>query len=156
MHALLEYHAITGDQVLRDALIRDADYAVQHNKMWRFTKTVAFAAEHATDRQRYREALIDWVTQKGYRKMYQTVTANPKHWTGPTAFLLGNVTGSFFWLNDMPYVMCALDTEPELSAESEAKLARIEQMGDPIKHIRERWQSEYDRPDLAGYLTQPE
>ena len=156
LHALLEYHAITGDQVLRDALIRDADYAVQHNKMWRFTKTVAFAAEHATDRQRYREALIDWVTQKGYRKMYQTVTANPKHWTGPTAFLLGNVTGSFFWLNDMPYVMCALDTEPELSAESEAKLARIEQMGDPIKHIRERWQSEYDRPDLAGYLTQPE
>ena len=155
LHALLEYHALTGDAALRDALIRTADHALESGSVKRFAKILAFAALHAEDGARYRDALEQWASGPGARHMFQVVTADRRHWTGPTAFLVDNVAGSFFWLNDVHYVVDVLEREPQPEAGVLEALERREREGEPRRPGRGSWQSEYDRPDLASYLAPP-
>jgi hypothetical protein len=82
------------------------------------------------------------------------VTANPTHWTGPTAFLQGNVSGGLFWANDALYVFGALDREPLLSEDMQEDFRKRETQpaaaGLPIP--QGRWQDEYDLPEFREYL----
>ena len=163
MHALLEYYYLTGDERLRDSLIKMADHALANphrgdggaGGMYR--KAVAFAARHAPDGTRYRQALENVLGGSMLRYTFQPVPSNPAHWTGPTAFLVGNVSGGLFWLNDAAYVLGTLEAEPELSARQKQELEQPDAR-EPLREPRiprESWQTEYDQPPLADYGRDP-
>ena len=153
MHALLEYYELTGDAKLRDAIIRMADcYMAQKRRSYTTRKAIAFAALHAPEPARYRKVLDEWMRWRSPTRLYQLVADSPKHWTGPTAFLRAGVSGQWFWLNDVLYLMSVYDREPEPPAKHVAEFTRINAEGTPRGFARESWQSEYDRPDLADYL----
>jgi len=158
MHALLEYHRLTGDARLRDAIIKTADFALATNAAGGiYRKAVAFAARHAPDGEKYRSALREWAGGGGCRYVFQMAPANRAHWSGETAFLVGNVSGGMFWANDAHYVMSALQAEPKLSESQRAQLKALEER--PVQAQsrlpRGSWQSEYDRPEFADYLKKP-
>jgi hypothetical protein len=157
MHALLEYYELTGDSVVREALIATADAALRGGSRsvgGMLRKAVAFAARYAPDPGPYGQALADAVSGPLARYAFQQVTANPTHWTGPTAFLQGNVSGGLFWANDALYVFGALDREPLLSEDMQEDFRKRETQpaaaGLPIP--QGRWQDEYDLPEFREYL----
>ena len=153
MHALLEYQYLTGDPDLKAALIRMADhYVAQKRRSYTFRKAVAFAAMHAADPAPYRKVLDDWMRSGASYQLFHMVTDTPKHWTGETALLRPGVSGQWFWLNDVFYVLARLEREPEPTAEQLADFARLNAVGYRRGFARESWQSDYDRPDLADYL----
>jgi hypothetical protein len=155
MHALLEYYYLTGDERVRDSIIKSADYAVSKRMAGsNLRMAVAFAARHAPDGERYRKALTERYGGKGYRYAFQMVTSNPAHWTGETAFFLGNIPGGMFWINHAAYVFSALPAEPELSEAQRTEMANYEKRPFvPKPRIpRESWQTEYDVPEFRSYL----
>jgi len=160
MHALIEYYYLTGDERLRDSIIKMADAALLKPDSFNkesggmLRKAVAFAARHAADGAKYRKSLEKMLSGGGARYAYQQVTANPAHWTGPTAFFMGGISGGLFWLSDASYVLGALDAEPAPSKSQEAEMKRLEErepMPEP-RAPRESWQSEYDKPEFKEYL----
>lgn len=153
MHAVLDYYYITQDARVRDAIIAMAAAAGDPDGETR--KALAFAARHAPDAQKYRDIIGEYALGKGFDFVYRQVPANPEHWSGPTAFLTGNVSGGMFWLSSALYVLGALEREPELTPEKVKALAEMEsgkRQPEP-RAPRESWQTEYDdRPELKEYL----
>lgn len=158
MHAMLEYYYLTGDEVVRDSIIKTADHAIDHASNRRgvgnYRKAVAFAARHASDGDKYRQALRDWITGAGSGYAFEQVSHNPMHWHGPGSFLRGNVSGGLFWFQDASYVMGALAKDPELSEKKRAEFD--ERSAEPVIPERrippESWQSEFDQPEFDAYL----
>ena len=155
MHAVLEYYYLTEDPVIRDSLLRTAEYALRKGDVGgMYRKVLAFAARHAPEPEPYRKALATWCAEAGSRYVYQQVPANREHWTGDTGFLVGNVSGGLFWANDSLYVLGALEREPALDAEREAAMREVEER--PVAaHVRlplGSWQTEYDAAEFGEYL----
>jgi len=157
MHAVLEYYYLTGDERVRESLLKTAEFALAQGPGAAgglFRKVVAFAARHAPDGERYRKALADWAAGPGFRPVFQQVTANRGHWTGETAHYVSSVPGAWFWLNDAVYTLGALEAEPELSPGTLAQIQALEDR--PVtpqpRLPRGSWQSEYDRPELREYV----
>jgi len=69
-----------------------------------------------------------------------------------TAFLRGAVSGQWFWLNDVLYLMSWRGREPELTARQLKHFAEIDKHGSPHGFGQTSWQSEYDRDDLKHFL----
>jgi hypothetical protein len=155
-HALLEYWYLTGDEQVRQAMLKTAEVAFQKDPGGLLRKVVAFAARHADDGSRFRQAMAAWAAQRGHRHVFQQVTANRAHWTGETAVLVGSVPGAWFWLNDAGYFASALEREPEVTKEIEASIRPIEERPAAAapRTPRGSWQSEYDRPEFAEYFKE--
>lgn len=156
MHALLEYYYITGDERLKKSLIAMADDALKRSEKDGFKSiknrtAVAFAARHAKDGSPYREALAKALDK---RDLFLTVPDTKAHWTGPTAFLTGNVSYGLFWLNDAAYTAGALEGDPALAPEEEKTFRDIESRAvEPEPRApRESWQTEYDKPEFEKYI----
>ena len=67
--------------------------------------------------------------------------------------LRGSVAGSLFTMNDIAYLLTALDSDPELTDSQWEDIKRIDEKGGRFYSVPDlSWQSEYDRPDLAEYL----
>lgn len=150
MHALIEYHQLTGDARARDAIIRYADVP-NTSKL-----ALAFAIRHAPDPPKYRKALVDTLLKNrdAYRTAYRIVSSDPARWTGPGAFFVGNVPMGLFWVNEEGYVMSALGEEPALSEE---QLSELEPKDESPRSKapaspRGSWEDEYDRPEFSDYL----
>ncbi|MFA7174426.1 MAG: hypothetical protein WC340_13635, partial [Kiritimatiellia bacterium] len=162
MHALIEYQQITQDAELSAAIIKMADTALTTPAMHRSYKkgrdggllpAVAFAAAHAIDPAPYRKLLIDYLTAGAWRNAYQTVTQNPKHWSGETGALAGGTAGSWFLNNWMAYVTQSLDVPEIWTPAIERAFARREQAGNPSPRLRPSWQNEYNNlPGVGEYL----
>ena len=174
-HALLEYYYLTGDERVRDSIVRTGEHILDRigtndpyawptedssdPSIVHFTyrKILAFAGRHAPDGERFRRKLKDWVVSSGFRYAFQQVPANPAHWYGETGFLRGNVTAGMAWFADASYVMGALEFEPTLGKTQEAEMAVIEKhrIVPSSRAPRVSWQSEFDRPQFREYLRNP-
>lgn len=154
MHALLEYHQITGDPALKDALIKMADAAISEEDSLRyFWPAVAFAALQADNPAPYRDFLQKFLIAEGWQHAYQPVTQNTQHWSGPTARLHGGVPMSFFWTNWAPYVLSATSQEELWTKEMTQRFEWTEKNGNPVRKLPLSWQSEFDgHPELEDYL----
>jgi hypothetical protein len=148
-HGLIEYCQLTGNEAVRQALIETADDALAKGDIGLRRKAVVFAAHHADDPARYREAIEEWVARGGYRSLLQMVPHNPTFYSGPRGMLRGSVAGALFTINDLPYVMTVLDGDPEVTDE----LRAIDENGGPYYGPPVlSWQSEYDLPEFEEYL----
>ncbi|HWL54882.1 MAG TPA: hypothetical protein VNQ90_20735 [Chthoniobacteraceae bacterium] len=168
MHALLEYQQLTKDPEIAASVIAMADSVLndpEMNAKYRqgkastgniFWPAIAFAALHAPKPEPYRE-LLDALVRNGYWKAtYQSVTRNPAHWSGPTAFLDRNVSGGMFWNNWAPYMVQAIDETKLWDEAIAAAFRQYEAEGRPETPWRTSWQSQYDNhPELRVYLQQP-
>jgi hypothetical protein len=162
MDALLEYYCLTGDQRLRDAIVKTADFGLEtygkgrHRGMNKI-KPIAFAARHADNPAPYRDALktLEVARGIGFRYVYQQVPWNRAHWTGPTAFALGEL--AYGWLNDAAYALGALDAEPPLTEAQEKVLRDLDARPVELepRAPRESWQTEYDTPEFESFIRYP-
>ncbi len=153
MHTLLEYYYLTEDRELRDAIIRMADEAIRRKtKPGLLRKSLAFASKHADDPAPYRTSLQQYLGQGVWRYYFQSVSNNPEHWTGDTSFLVGSVPGSLFWLNDMFYLMTAIERDPDLNNSQRDYLRERNESGQMRHPTRASWQDEYDAPEFEEYL----
>ncbi len=138
-----------GHGVIDQALIKTADDALADGRIGLRLKAVVFAAHHADDPEPYREALKDWVLGGGRRSVLQVVPHNPLFYAGPRGMLRGSTAGALFTMNDLPYVLTAIDADPPVDDETR----RIDAEGgayydEPLLS----WQSEYDLPEFEEYL----
>jgi len=165
MHALVEYHALTGDAALRKALTRMAAAALDREESRRilegaelhsknaFWLVLAFAAKHGGEQaERFREFLEGWLREEGATALHQVVARNRDHWTGPTAFVHTNLPESLFWLNAMPAVVDAVGAVPPVGPAALAKLEKKERDGERRFAGPVSWQDEYDRPEFEEHL----
>ena len=159
MHALLEYYYLTENQVLKEGLIKMADAAIaacardkKHKLSCR--AAVAFAALHAPDRAPYLAALKKSMSTP---TLFRQVPVNPAHWTGPSAYFSGNVSGGLFFLNDASYLAGALDSEPKVSMPDDVpKAGQYESKPEPEpRGARGSWQTEYDSTAFEKYIYDP-
>jgi len=162
MDALLEYYYLTGDKRLRDAIVKTADFGLETYRKGRHRgmnkiKPIAFAARHADDPAPYREALktLEVARNIGFRYVYQQVPWNRAHWTGPTAFALGEM--AYGWLNDEAYALGALEAEPSLTEAQEKVLRDLDErpVGPEPRAPRGSWQTEYDAPEFESFIRYP-
>lgn len=150
-HGLLEYYYLTGDQRLRRSLIQVADQAMKNPDPGNLRKAVVFAARHADDPGPYRKYLETWARSSPY--VTQVVPHNRQFYGGPCGLLCGSVSGSLFTMNDIPYLLSALDGDPQLSDRQWQRLRQVDQHGAPPTGPPQLdWQSAYDRPELSEYL----
>ncbi len=150
-HGLLEYYYLTGDDGLRQALIRVADHAIQERDPGNFRKAVIFAARHADDPARYLRYLETWARGSSY--VLQVVPHNRSFYGGPRGMLQGSVSGSLFAMNDIPYLLCVLPGDPQLNERQREALRQVDLHGAAdYQPPALDWQSAYDRGDLAEYL----
>ncbi|MEO6846448.1 MAG: hypothetical protein ABI443_03680 [Chthoniobacterales bacterium] len=169
-HALIEYHQITHDEALKNALIEFADTVVQCPEMRElymqnrymeaaggagnmFWPVIAFAAVHADEPDSYRMFLEDFIRAHAWRPLYHSVSKNPAHWSGETAWLEGNVSYSLFWNNWAPYITHALGALEIINEEIKREIADKEKNGFPQSMPPVSWQMEYNDifPDYLGY-----
>lgn len=160
MHALLEYQQWTDDPALARSLVRMADAIIVRpiieqkrlglgDYSW---PPVAFAALHAENKEPYRAFLRRYIESGGWKNAYQPVTEDPRHWTGPSAYMASTVALSFFWANWAPYVMQAVEAEP-WTAEIGADYGNFEAKGRGTPSRRPSWQSQFDGiPEIDAYL----
>lgn len=150
-HGLLEYYYLTGDERLRHALIQVADRAMHEPDPGNFRKAVIFAARHADDPAPYRKYLEVYARTSPY--VFQVVPHNGQYYGGPGGMLCGSVSGSLFAMNDIPYLLAALEADPQWSDRQRERLRQIDEHGaTPTRLPRLDWQSAYDRPELSEYL----
>lgn len=151
-HGLLEYYELTHDPQLRDALVKVAEVAIASGELGLLRNAVAFAAQYADNREPYLQALRTREGAASY--LLQTVPHNAQFYGGPRGFLRGSVSGSLFAMCAAPYVMNALEGDPNLTEEQWQQYLRADREGGapyatpPVLS----WQSEYDIPELAEYL----
>jgi len=152
-HALIDYYELTGHQGLRDAFIRVADLVMaDRENPGVMRQAVIFAALHADDPRPYRDYLAAYATRD--RALVQIVPHNPEFYGASRGMLRGSVAGSLFLMNSVTYLMNALDGDPALGEDSLADIARTDaEGGPPYTPSLLSWQSEYDRPELAEYLS---
>ncbi len=163
-HTLLEYQQATNDPILKEAILKTADETLANEEMVASYRTtalqnpvnytaVAFAAWHAEDPTPYAEFLTSTLRGNGWQMLYQTVTKNPAHWSGPTGMLRGYIPGCFFSANWAPYITGALKTDHVWSPEIARQVNIYEEEGQPSAPPARDWQLEYDEnPDLAPFL----
>ncbi len=150
-HGVLEYYYLTGDDRVRQALIRVADHAIQQRKPGNFLKAVIFAARHADDPAPYLRYLETGARSSSYA--LQVVPHNRLVYGGPHGMLRGSVSGSLFAMNDIPYLLSALPGDPSLSERQREELRQVDLHGVPAYQRPELdWQSAYDRSELTEYL----
>jgi hypothetical protein len=150
-HGVIEYYDLTGDERLKDALIRVADHAMKDPDPGNFRKAVTFAARHAADPRPYRRYLEAWARASSLA--VQVVPHNSLFYGGPCGMLRGSVSGSLFGMNDMPYMLSVLPGDPPLSERQWQSIRSVDRNGAPPTMPRElNWQSDYDRPELTEYL----
>ena len=148
-HGVIEYFELTGNQAIRDALLKTADDALANGDIGLRRKAVAFAAHYADDPGPYRAAIADWAAKSGHRYLVQIVPHNPAHYSGPRSFLRGSVAGALFAINDLPYLMTVLEGDPPITDEMrQADERGGTYYGEPMLS----WQSEYDLPEFEEYL----
>jgi hypothetical protein len=157
-HGVLEYYYLTGDDRVRQALIRVADHALQQRKPGNVLKAMIFAARHADDPAPYLRRLESWASGSPY--VLQVVPHNRLFYGGPRGMLQGSVSGSLFAMNDIPYLLSVLPGDPPLSDRQRAALRAVDVHGaPPYEPPASDWQSAYDRGELTEYLrikyTQP-
>lgn len=162
MHALLEYQQIFDDESLKDGLIAMARAVIaqpleQPSELIYIAPVVAFAAKHAPDPKPFQQYLV--AAFRGARfwpSLYQSVTGNPAHWSGPTGLLHGNMPGCFFWANWVPYLTSAFPKDVVWTREMEEPMKTLETQGYDWGRLPEPWrQKEYDAlvsPD-GHYIT---
>ncbi len=150
-HGLLEYYELTHHQGIHDGLIKVADLVLGGRKMTVQQKAMIFAARYAENPEPYRE----WLRGYAYNntRLLQTVVHNPEFYGGTKGLLRGAVSGSLFFMNDVTYMMTALDGDPEMTDEEWELIDRVDREGGPpYGQPRLSWQSDYDTPELAEYL----
>lgn len=155
LHYLLEYQMITGDKAVKDALLAEAALSLKTPGLReKYAKHIladdlhinllAFAAQHAEDPEPYREALRTALQDSGWEMLYQTVSSNPKHWSGDSAFLRGYIPGCIFWANWAPYLTKSLGTDSVATPEILSKIKGYDLGGMGHQCLRTSWQSEFD------------
>ena len=150
-HGVLEYYYLTGDDRVRQALIRVADGAVQQRKPGNFLKAVIFAARHGDDPAPYQRYLETWARGSSY--VLQVVPHNRLVYGGPRGMLQGSVSGSLFAMNDVPYLLSVLPGDPMLSERQREALRQVDLHGAPAYQPPALdWQSAYDGSELTEYL----
>lgn len=136
-HYLLEYQQTFQDEPLRQALLAMARNVITAPPrkqggsplLW-LLPSVGFAAREAPDPQPFRTYLLECFGIDRYRShLYQSVTANPAHWSGPTGYMTGNMPGVFFYANWMPYLTSTFPNDPIWSPEIAAALQTTEKEG---------------------------
>jgi len=165
MHNLFEYQQITEDPKLADAIIKMAGKAIampEVQEMYRSGKyddhhvyypVISFAAIHAKDPTPFRNFLVDWVQSAAWKNLYQTVSNNPAHWSGPTAFLTGGMPLSLFWSNWAPYITYALGKDTILTPAIMEQIERSDKDGGPEQPAPSSWQTDLDGvPGMSDYL----
>lgn len=165
MHTLLEYYQVTGDPALREGLLgmaaaiglrepasdRAARAAVR-GVGW-LAKLYTFAAATAADPAPYEARIRAWMnTEGGEDALYQLVAANPRHWTGDTAFMRGLTPGTYFIANNLPILHARMEQQPEPSNSAAARMAEREEHGESNPKPRLSWQREHDHPALRDYF----
>jgi hypothetical protein len=156
MHALWEYHVMTGDEELRDAIIRMAK-AYNADKGWTasYRKPVAFAAINAPDPTPYREAMSKkWPNTYECPLLFQCVPNNRQHWTGSTAMMVFDVPFTMFCMADIFHCLPGFDKDPEIPPERQGKMDTIEKQGRPHSFTGGSMQSEYDKPEFQEFLKE--
>lgn len=160
MHAVLEYYYLTDNvelrEQLREGLVRMADYFVDTDTLYAGGLVIAFAAKHADEPEKYLEALNRYALEEGnnWRFLFQTVTENPAHWTGPSATLWGAATTSWSRLNKVPYWTSVWDVQPAPGEQRLEIMEALEANGRaPRMDVLElSWQSEFDDPEFDFYF----
>lgn len=165
LHALVEYHQITGYAPLAEALVRMTDHFLTQPSVQEvlqgkrttsadiFWPALAFSAKHSNQPKRYRTALRQYIQNGASSLLYQTVTEDSKHWTGPTAILRGNIPLALFWNNWSPYMTHSLGEKEVWDEKTAAAHAEGEKGADRV-FPRESWQDQFDhQPDLEGYFS---
>lgn len=162
MHSLLEYQQIFGDEALRDGLIAMARAVIakpmEHPHEFIFiAPVVAFAAKYAPDPKPFQQYLVSTLREtRFWPSLYQSVTENPAHWSGPTGLLHGNSPGSFFWANWVPYLTSVFSKDVIWTKDMEEPMKTLETQGHDWGERPEPWrQKEYDAlvsPD-GHYIT---
>lgn len=161
MHALVEYHELTGDETLAAALIKMADAVVgrpiiENRRLGNGDYSwapVAFAALHAPQPEPYRAFLRRYVEAYGWRGLYQPVTRNPAHWTGETGMMVHAPPISFFGQNWAGYLTKAIGSGEIWSADIAEQFAGWEKTGSRRPGGDVSWQSEFDGiHELDTYL----
>ena len=106
LHAMVEFHNLTGYERLGDALVRHADYCVQTGpqESSHHLHVLAFAAR-ATGEKKYREQIRKNLLARGATgRMIPVSEDSPQH-TLRTSTI-------FFFANSAPYALAVLDAEP--------------------------------------------
>ncbi|HWL52211.1 MAG TPA: hypothetical protein VNQ90_07240 [Chthoniobacteraceae bacterium] len=161
MHALLEYERITRDPQLAAALISSAKAYVADG---RYTGrkfplvlggVLGYAARYAPDKALYQNFLRDAVLERrGWQYIYQPVTQNVAHWSGPTAHLVSSIAGSWFWMNMSAYLVGGFEGTEWWTPEVESAWNELETNGAEPSSVKASWQGEYDGdPALEAYLA---
>jgi hypothetical protein len=150
-HGVLEYYYLTGDERVRRALVQVADQAMKKPDPGNLRKAVIFAARHAEAPGPYRRYLEAWARSSPY--VLQVVPHHRQFYGGPCGLLCGSVSGSLFAMNDVPYLLSALDGDPQLSERQRQRLRQVDERGaPPTLPPQLDWQSAYDRSELNEYL----
>ena len=164
LHYLIEYQMVTGDKTLKDALIAEAARALKLpgiNEKYAnevlsddlYLTLMAFAAVNAEDPAPYRGFLSGALRGSGWKMLYQTVSNNPQHWSGDSAFLRGYIPGCFFWANWAPYLTTSLGADDIASPGVLAEVSGYDREGIAHGRLRTSWQSELDGvPGLSKFI----
>jgi len=167
LHYLLEYQMITGSKAVKDALLAEAALSLKTPGLReKYAKHIladdlhinllAFAAQHAEDPEPYREALRTALQDSGWEMLYQTVSANPEHWSGKTAFLRGYIPGCIFWANWAPYLTKSLGADSVATPEILSEIKGCDVGGMGRQRLRTSWQSELDLLPGASKVLDPQ
>lgn len=161
---LIEYYYLTKDEKLKNALVLVAEdfLKAEHAQAQLergyarngFTlRVIAFAAANADAPQPYIEYLQKLFSGSASENLHQIVSKNPEHWTGKTAWMTGNIPGSFFFANGIPFFLLALPEMPPLSKELQTQFEQDNTIGKENANQPGSWQSEYDNvPEFEAWF----
>ncbi len=164
MHFLLEYQQTFADAKLAKAIIAMADATLAPTEEpieeINFIAPLAFAAMHASNPRPYREHLLkslreDHWRRLNWRTLYQSVTENPKHWSGPSGFLHRNVSGSWFFNNWAAYLTASLGEDTLWGEAIADRYREMEKRGQPKEKLPLWRQVEWEtlHGPVADYLN---
>ncbi len=150
LHNMLEYQRTFQDEALKEGLLAMARDVIGRPpdsfEAIFLLPFVAFAAQNAPDPRPFKRYLLTALrSDRAWPALYQSVTANPRHWSGPTAFLHNNMPGVFFWANWIPYITGSFTHDTIWSKDIEARASALEERGGPEQKPTEPWlQKDYD------------
>ncbi len=161
MHAVLEYWYLTDDENLKadlkQGLLGMAHHFVDTNTLYAGGKVIGFGAKHSGEPGKFLTALDNYLEANNrWRNIFQTVTSNPDHWSGPTSILQGAATGSWSRINKVPYwtsVWDELGVPKKPNERQRAEMEEKEQYGEPREIPRLQWQDAYDAPEFDHYFN---
>ncbi|HWL53151.1 MAG TPA: hypothetical protein VNQ90_12005 [Chthoniobacteraceae bacterium] len=137
---LLDYQQMFHDRALGQAIVKMADAMLakkrtpaqlRESEVLEELPAIGFAALHADDPAPYRAFLDHYLRQVGWSELYQTVSENPAHWSGGSAFLRDNMPGCFFWNNWAGYLIASQGADTVWNTEIAAAYREAEMHGLP-------------------------